>query len=96
MTIAACAVRGSARSRRDYTIASSESCRRCHFDKYTKTLDSVHYAALARGEEPQEQCLWYDAESRRCRHYEWRPQICRDYELGGRACLERRRSLAVE
>ena len=55
-----------------------------------------HFLGLARGEEPQEQCLWYDAESRRCRHYEWRPQICRDYELGGRACLERRRSLAVE
>lgn len=37
------------RSRRDYTIASSESCRRCHFDKYTKTLDSVHYSILSRG-----------------------------------------------
>jgi hypothetical protein len=37
------------RSRRDYTIASSESCRRCHFDKYTKTLDSVHYTILSQG-----------------------------------------------
>jgi len=37
------------RSRRDYTVASSESCRRCHFDKYTKTLDSVHYAILSQG-----------------------------------------------
>lgn len=37
------------KSRRDYTIASSESCRRCHFDKYTKTLDSVHYSLLSHG-----------------------------------------------
>ncbi len=37
------------RSRRDFTIASSESCRRCHFDNYTRTLDSVHYAFLSGG-----------------------------------------------
>ncbi|MGE5752475.1 MAG: cytochrome c3 family protein [Deltaproteobacteria bacterium] len=37
------------RSRRDYTITASESCRRCHFDKYTKTLDSVHYTVLSQG-----------------------------------------------
>jgi Fe-S-cluster containining protein len=50
-----------------------------------------HFAGLTRGQEPQEQCLWYDAEQRRCRHYEFRPQVCRDYELGGRACLSLRR-----
>ncbi|MBT4864929.1 MAG: YkgJ family cysteine cluster protein [Planctomycetaceae bacterium] len=48
------------------------------------------FGGLFRGQEPQESCLWYDAERRCCRHYEWRPQVCRDYELGGRACLERR------
>jgi hypothetical protein len=37
------------RSRREYVIASSESCRRCHFDNYTKTLDSVHYSLLSHG-----------------------------------------------
>ncbi len=37
------------RSKRDYVIASSESCRRCHFDNYTKTLDSVHYDILSHG-----------------------------------------------
>ncbi len=36
-------------AKRDYMIASSESCRRCHFDKYTKTLDSVHYDMLSKG-----------------------------------------------
>ncbi len=48
------------------------------------------FLGLARGQEPQEVCLWYEAASKCCRHYEWRPQICRDYELGGTACLLRR------
>lgn len=50
-----------------------------------------HFQGLARGEEPQEYCLWFDPERRACRHYQWRPQICRDYEMGGTSCLERRR-----
>jgi len=37
------------RSRRDFSIASSETCRRCHFDKYTKTMDSIHYVMLGQG-----------------------------------------------
>jgi Fe-S-cluster containining protein len=50
-----------------------------------------HFSGLTRGQEPQGQCLWYDAVERCCRHYEFRPQVCRDYELGGRACLSLRR-----
>ena len=34
---------------RDYTLAHSESCRRCHFDKYTKTLEGIHYEVLLKG-----------------------------------------------
>ena len=37
------------RAKRDYVIAASEGCRRCHFDKYTKTLESIHYAMLSQG-----------------------------------------------
>jgi nitrate/TMAO reductase-like tetraheme cytochrome c subunit len=37
------------RSRRDYTLASSAVCRRCHFDKYTKTTESIHFAMLSKG-----------------------------------------------
>jgi hypothetical protein len=37
------------RTRRDFTLASAESCRRCHFDKYTKTLESIHYTVLSQG-----------------------------------------------
>ena len=52
----------------------------------------ANFLGLFRGQEPQEQCLWFDAAARRCRHYEWRPQVCRDYELGGPACLNLRRA----
>ena len=34
---------------RDFSIAHAESCRRCHFDKYTKTLESIHYTMLSQG-----------------------------------------------
>lgn len=37
------------KTRRDFSLASSENCRRCHFDKYTKTIDSIHYARLSQG-----------------------------------------------
>ncbi len=36
-------------TRRNYTLASSETCRRCHFDKYTKTMESIHYTMLSQG-----------------------------------------------
>lgn len=37
------------RTHRDFILASSENCRRCHFDKYTKTLESIHYTMLSQG-----------------------------------------------
>ncbi len=37
------------RTSRDYAIASADVCRRCHFDKYTKTLESIHYSLLSQG-----------------------------------------------
>ena len=35
-------------SHRALTLVHAESCRRCHFDKYTRTLESVHYDVLKR------------------------------------------------
>lgn len=35
---------------REYNISQYEICKRCHFDNYTKTLDSVHYAKLTAGD----------------------------------------------
>ena len=37
------------RTRREYGLAASENCRRCHFDKYTKTMESIHYSVLSQG-----------------------------------------------
>lgn len=37
------------RDKRDFTIVSTEICRRCHFDKYTKTLESIHFNMLSKG-----------------------------------------------
>lgn len=37
------------KTRRDFAIASSQTCRRCHFDKYTKTLESIHFTLLSKG-----------------------------------------------
>jgi predicted CXXCH cytochrome family protein len=36
-------------SRRAYTIAAYETCKKCHFDAYTRTLESVHYELLKAG-----------------------------------------------
>jgi predicted CXXCH cytochrome family protein len=35
---------------RDYARAQYEVCKRCHFDNYTRTLDSIHFEAMAEGE----------------------------------------------
>ncbi|UCG77922.1 MAG: cytochrome c3 family protein [Nitrospirota bacterium] len=44
------------KSRRDYLIASSDSCRRCHFDKYSKTLESIHHSVLQQGDMTAPSC----------------------------------------
>jgi len=45
------------RTKREFTIAYYEQCKRCHFANYSKTLDSVHYAALARGDRSAPVCV---------------------------------------
>lgn len=37
------------RSRRDFAIAYSEGCKKCHFSNYTDTLDGVHHARIVAG-----------------------------------------------
>ncbi len=40
-------------------------------------------------------CLWYDVETRRCRHYDFRPQACRVFEVDSVDCRgARRRALS--
>jgi hypothetical protein len=45
------------RTRRELTLAYDEQCRRCHFSNYTRTLDSVHQAAVARGDRTAPVCV---------------------------------------
>jgi predicted CXXCH cytochrome family protein len=45
------------RTRREFTIAYYEQCKRCHFANYSKTLDSVHYSALERGDRNAPVCV---------------------------------------
>lgn len=37
------------KTERHYIVAASEGCRRCHFDKYTKTMESIHFKLLNQG-----------------------------------------------
>ncbi len=45
------------KTRRDFTIAYYEACKRCHFATYSRTLDSVHQAAVARGDVTAPVCV---------------------------------------
>ncbi len=45
-----------AQSRRQLAQVEYEACKRCHFDNYTRTLDSMHFEALAEGNEDAPIC----------------------------------------
>lgn len=45
------------KTKREFTIAFYEACKRCHFANYSKTLDSVHYPAIARGDRSAPVCV---------------------------------------
>jgi hypothetical protein len=45
------------KTKREFTIAYYEACKRCHFANYSKTLDSVHYDAIARGDRTAPVCV---------------------------------------
>ncbi len=43
-------------TKREYSIAQYEACKRCHFANYTKTLDSMHYKVMAAGNQNAPLC----------------------------------------
>jgi predicted CXXCH cytochrome family protein len=45
------------RTRRDLTVAYYEQCKSCHFANYTKTLDGVHFAVMAKGNRSAALCV---------------------------------------
>lgn len=40
-------------------------------------------------------CVWFDMETRRCRHYEYRPLACHMFEVGEEDCRDARRRAGV-
>lgn len=44
-------------TRRDVTVATYEQCKSCHFANYTKTLDGVHFAVMAKGNRKAALCV---------------------------------------
>jgi Fe-S-cluster containining protein len=40
-------------------------------------------------------CVWFDAETRRCRHYDFRPLACQMFEVGDEDCRDARRRAGV-
>lgn len=45
------------RNAREVLLEGDEQCRRCHFSNYSKTLDSVHQASVARGDRTAPVCV---------------------------------------
>ncbi|MBI5102155.1 MAG: cytochrome c3 family protein [Nitrospirae bacterium] len=37
------------RSKRDFMLVMADNCRRCHFDKYAKTLEGIHFKVMSQG-----------------------------------------------
>lgn len=54
-----------------------EVCKRCHFDNYTRTLDSMHFDALAEGEEDAPLCTDCHGAHNVIRLTESHPQVAR-------------------
>ena len=40
-------------------------------------------------------CVWFDTETRRCRHYDYRPLACQMFEIGDEDCRDARRRAGV-
>jgi predicted CXXCH cytochrome family protein len=45
------------KTRRDFSLAYNEQCKRCHFANFTRSMDGVHAAAIARGDTTAPLCV---------------------------------------
>jgi Fe-S-cluster containining protein len=61
-----------------------------------------YYAAVRAGHTPDRTkdadtpCLWFDEQTRRCRHHEHRPEVCRGFVVGSEACLVHREQRGID
>jgi Fe-S-cluster containining protein len=57
-----------------------------------QSLDDYLLAVDTDGTPRNGVCVWFDHDTRRCRHYDFRPSTCRVFELNGAGChIYRRR-----
>ena len=40
-------------------------------------------------------CLWYNPETRQCKHYDYRPLACREFDVGSEDCVDARRRAGI-
>jgi hypothetical protein len=64
-------------SRREYSMAQYEACKRCHFANYTGMLDSIHYQVLESGKQNAPLCTDCHGYHRVSRPSQPRSQISR-------------------
>jgi hypothetical protein len=62
-------------SRRQLALVEYEVCKRCHFENYTRTLDSMHFDAMAEGKEEAPICTDCHSAHNVIRLTESHPQI---------------------
>ncbi|HXX58826.1 MAG TPA: cytochrome c3 family protein [Thermodesulfovibrionales bacterium] len=67
------------KSARAFSVANAETCRRCHFDKYTKTAESIHYLMLSQGNLNAPVCT-------DCHGFHTMPQFAKERRLIARRC----------
>ncbi len=61
------------------------------FDALPESLKHEIVAATEVEDWAFKPCIWFDTETRRCKHYELRPVICESFEPGNPICLDDRR-----
>lgn len=44
-------------TRREYTLALYEACKQCHFEHYTRSLESIHYKMVSQGDKNAPVCV---------------------------------------
>jgi Fe-S-cluster containining protein len=67
------------------------SCDLDYWQAMPDTLREELMAAIAAYQPPAAgeldgPCLWFDMETRQCKHHHYRPRVCRDFQVGSPGC----------
>lgn len=47
------------------------------------------------GQSDDAPCIWFDFDTRKCKHHDWRPNVCRDFDVGGEDCEAARKRVVL-